>query len=63
MNDHTKNIIGSVTSGAGFLGGITLKSANDWAALACSVFGTVAATLTIASIVYGWWNKRKHKKK
>ena len=63
MSDHVKNLTGSAISGAGLLGAITLKAANEWSALICSIVGTIAASLTISGIVYGWLKKRKHRRK
>ena len=58
MSDNARNTIGSIVSGGGLLGAITLRDANEWAALACSVFGTIAATLTIIAVIWTWIKKR-----
>ena len=57
MHDTVKHIGGTITSGFGFLGWITLDAANKWAALTCALLGAIAAALTIASIIKKWGDK------
>ena len=53
MDDHIKHTIGTVTSGFGFLGTITLHSFNEAVSIGCGVAGFIAACLTI----YSWCKK------
>ena len=57
MND-IKHFFGTSVSGVGFLGWVTLDTANKWAALACAVFGSIAAILIIASVIHSWWKEK-----
>ena len=54
MQDTLKHVSGTAFSGLGFFGWITLDSANKWAALLCALLGSIAAALTIASIIHKW---------
>lgn len=59
MNDAIKHSAGTAMSGLGFFGWVTLDSANKWAALVCAILGSVAAALTIASIIHKWFKNRE----
>jgi hypothetical protein len=58
MNDTIKHAAGTVVSGLGFVGSITLSQASDLASLVCAIVGIVAGACTIHS----WWSKRHESK-